>query len=263
VTTAVNGFEWTAGDAGRMLRAPAVSAVAPHLFSTRALEFRGPSVTADFDRVGAVLGVAGAAVVRVKQVHGRGVLIVRPGQTIAEPPEADAIVSTDPSRAISVRVADCVPILLADRGHRVVAAIHAGWRGSAAGIVYSAIEEIRELNVAAADLVAAIGPSIGSCCYQVDDKVRTIFLGMTPDAANWFSEDGPGHWRLDLWQATIDQLEDAGVPAEAISSARYCTADHLEDCFSYRKEGSGTGRNVAAIRLGRPSAIDPDSAGPG
>jgi YfiH family protein len=250
VTTAVTGFEWTEGEAGKMLQAPALSAVAPHLFSTRALQFRGPSISADFDRVGAAFGVAGAAVVRVKQVHGRGVLIVRPGESIAEPPDADAIISTDPSRAISVRVADCVPILLADRRQRVVAAIHAGWRGSAAGIVYSTIEEIRELDVAAADLVAAIGPSIGPCCYQVDDKVRTIFLGMTPDAANWFNEDGPGHWRLDLWQATIDQLEDAGVPAAAISAARYCTADHLDDCFSYRKEGSGTGRNVAAIRLG-------------
>ena len=249
MTTAVTGFEWASGKAGRMLCAPALSAVAPHLFSTRAVEFRGPSIGADFDRVGAVLGVDGADVVRVKQVHGRGVLVVQPGEDIAGPPDADAIVSIDPARAISVRVADCVPILLADRGRRVVAAIHAGWRGSAAGIVYAAIEEIKELDVAPADLVAAVGPSIGPCCYQVDERVRTIFLGMTPDAASWFTEDGPGHWRLDLWQATIDQLEDAGVPAAAIAVARYCTADHLDDCFSYRKEGSGTGRNVAAIKL--------------
>ena len=76
-----------------------------------------------------------------------------------------------------------------------------------------------------------------------------IFLGMTPDAAAWFTEDGPGHWRLDLWQATIDQLEDAGVPTGAITAARYCSADHPADCYSYRKEGTGTGRNVAAIRL--------------
>jgi YfiH family protein len=249
--TAVDGFEWIDGPAGRTLQSPALAAIAPHLFSTRALEFRGASVAADFDRVGAALGVAGENVLRVKQVHGRKVVTVREGEAIDAPPEADAIVTTDAARAVSVRVADCVPILLADRHHRVVAAIHAGWRGSAAGIVHAAIEAVGELDVAARDLVAAIGPSIGACCYQVDDKVRTIFLGMTPDAANWFTEDGPGHWRLDLWQATIDQLEDAGVPAAAISASRYCTADHLGECFSYRKEGSGTGRNIAAIRLKR------------
>lgn len=250
-TTAVDGFAWSTGAAGRTLTAPALSAVAPHLFSTRALQFRGDSIAADFERVGAAFGLGGADVLRVKQVHGRTVVTVRPGDAFAEPPQADAIVTTDPARVASVRIADCVPILLADRHHRVVSAIHAGWRGCAAGIVYAAIESIRDLDVPARDLVAAIGPSIGACCYQVDDKVRTIFLGMTPDAANWFTEDGPGHWRLDLWQATTDQLEDAGVPADAISASRYCTADHLDDCFSYRKEGSGTGRNVAAIRLAR------------
>ena len=78
-----------------------------------------------------------------------------------------------------------------------------------------------------------------------------MFLGMTPDAAAWFAEDGLGHWKLDLWQANADQLENAGVPSSAVSVARMCTAENLSDWFSYRAEGSGTGRLVAAIRLGQ------------
>jgi hypothetical protein len=249
VTTAVHtGFHWRAGPAGRMLQDDTLASHAPHLFSTRQLEFRPATFEADAARVGEVLGVLCEHIVWVTQVHGRAVLVVREGQPIDGRPEADAIVSTDPTRAVAVRVADCVPVLLADRQGRVAAAIHAGWRGTCSGVVGAAVSAIEDLGVAGSDLVAAIGPAIGPCCYQVDDRVRTAFLGITPDAAAWFSEDGPGHWRLDLWQATADQLEAAGVPAAAIQVSRICTADRLDDCFSYRQEGAGTGRLVAAIR---------------
>jgi YfiH family protein len=168
---------------------------------------------------------------------------------MTDPPGTDAIVSTDPSRAIAVRIADCVPILLADADRRIVASIHAGWRGTVAGVTAAAVAVIKELGVAPGALVAAIGPSIGPCCYQIDTRVRDRFLGERPAAAAWFSDDGPGHWKLDLWRANAAQLTEAGVPHQAVHIASLCTAHNPADWFSYRKEGPGTGRLVAAIRL--------------
>jgi YfiH family protein len=251
VLTAVSeGFRWIESAAGKVLQAESLQPLAAHAFTTRQRQFRGVSADDDYARLAASLNVTPDEIVRVKQVHGRSVLVLGPRDAVPAPPDADAIVSTDRARAVAVRVADCVPVLIADRGRRVVAAVHAGWRGTCAGIASATVEAIAELGVPASDLVAAIGPSIGPCCYQVDDRVRTAFLGMTPDAAAWFTEDGPGHWKLDLWQANADQLEDAGIPAGAVHVAKMCTAENLSDWFSYRAEGSGTGRLVAAIRLG-------------
>jgi hypothetical protein len=242
------GFRFTAGPAGRILRCAALEPLADHLFTTRQLELRGETIASDYARIGEAFATSGDNVVRVRQVHGRTVLRVAPGSRWDTPPDADAIVSVDPEQVISVRVADCVPILVADRAGRAVAVVHAGWRGAAAGLIAATIDAIQELAVPAADLVASVGPAIGPCCYQVDEPVRSQFEAAMPGSDVWFTADG-ARWRLDLWTAASDQLVSAGVPTAAIHLARQCTAHHPDDWFSHRREGAGTGRMVAAIRL--------------
>lgn len=249
MTTAVDAaFRWTRGPAGRVLQAGPLLSRAPHLFSTTDLSFRGPAATDDEARLATAMEVAPSDVVYVKQVHGRRVLKVTPGSS-GGLAEADAIVSIDPARAIAVRVADCVPILMADSRRRVVAAVHAGWRGTCAGVAGAAVEAIEACGVPPGDLVAALGPSIGPCCYTVDERVRAAFLSATPDAATWFTAADAGKWYLDLWHANVDQLVWTGVPPSAIHVAGLCSKDHPDICFSYRRDGPGAGRIVAAIRF--------------
>lgn len=244
-----SGFAWRSTPAGRALVCLALEPLAAHVFTSRAAPGRSATNEPDYGAIGACLGVPAHDVLRVRQVHGRAVLVASPDVTgEATLGDADAIVSTGDGRALSVRVADCVPILLADRRRRVVAAVHAGWRGTAAGVAAATVDAIERLGVPPSELVAAIGPSIGPCCYQVDARVRDEFAARHPASADWFTVDGPDRWRLDLWRANRAQLEAGGVPPSAIGSAYACTAHQVRDWYSFRREGPATGRMVAAIR---------------
>jgi purine-nucleoside/S-methyl-5'-thioadenosine phosphorylase / adenosine deaminase len=191
--------------------------------------------------------------------------------------KGDALFTREPRFLLAVQTADCIPILLADTRLRAVAAIHAGWRGTLRRIAAKTLGRMRmEFGTRPEDVLAALGPGIGRCCYEVGEDVVREFHAQFPDAREWF--DGPfdalasgendpnwlpwltmappGHppppprVNLDLIAANRAILADAGVPPARISVSGYCTACRADLFFSYRREratGSPTGRMMSAI----------------
>ena len=251
-TPVAAGFTWTDGPAGRALIAEPLQLLANHVFTTRDLSFRGEDSADDHGRLARALGVRPEHLIGVRQVHGREVHLLHAGDQVnaeAVRVEADAVVCTDPALAVMVRIADCVPILLADRRRRVVAAVHAGWRGTAAGVARATVHVVARLGIPSSDLIAAIGPSAGPCCYQVDQPVHAAFHAVWPTASAWFRADGTDRWRLDLWRANFDQLVEGGLVPEHIHQSGLCTVHKADVFHSHRRDGAGAGRLAAAITL--------------
>jgi polyphenol oxidase len=175
------------------------------------------------------------------QVHGNAVTLVE-AQT--EPrPKCDVLITCSAERALMLRYADCTPVLLADPKHKAVAAVHAGWRGSAVRAAGAAVQAMRRaFGTRPGDLLAGIGPAIGPCCYEVGQDVIDAF-----DDRPWLLDEQS---RLDLWQANRQALIEAGVPAEQIEMANICTQCHAERFFSHRANGGvPAGRFAGIIRV--------------
>jgi polyphenol oxidase len=250
-----DGFEWIAETWGVALRSVPLAAIAPHVFTTRQLLLTSP---VDSARLAAAIDASRVAM--AKQVHGRDVFVVREGDALpVAMPEADVFVSSATQTAVAIRAADCVPLLMADRARGVVAAVHAGWRGTAAGAAVAAVEALgREFGSRPADLVAAIGPSIGPCCYEVGTELVDAFAAAGHERHlidRWFLAPAPPRGsrersplRLDVAGANRDQLVLAGVPEEQIHLSGLCTAMHLDVLTSYRVEKEKAGRIAGAIR---------------
>ena len=240
-------FEWTQESWGVAMQCRPLGAVARHCFSTRDLALEGVlAVPAPaWEALARAFDVPSDSLVRMHQVHCADVFEAHNANR-GSWPEADIAVTDDPSVAVSVRTADCVPILLADRRRGAVAAIHAGWKGTAAGAAIVAVQSLASrYGTKPEDVIAAVGPSIGPCCYEVGSELAGHFSSH-PEAGTWFSADEKPH--LDLWRATRDQLARAGVPGSQIHVCELCTFDHPALFHSYRRDGKSAGRLVAAIR---------------
>jgi YfiH family protein len=247
--------------AGPVLVCRPLEDVARHVFTTRPWPLgSGPGSAAaeSWNDIARLMDVETDCLLRVHQVHGAGVVVQRSGAQVAGGADADIVLGDDPAVALAVQTADCVPLLIADSRTGAVAAAHAGWRGLAQAVPRVTVEAMAgELGSRPADLVAAIGPSIGAERYEVGTDVHMRFdeAGFSPaQLARWFfTAERPEHWYFDAWQATRDQLESAGISPDRISVAALCTASNRELFCSYRRDGSATGRMAAAIRPRRNS----------
>jgi polyphenol oxidase len=216
--------------------------------------------------LGAVTGgLGGFSLVGVRQIHSGIVRVVREDDGASEGRlqtaegkavlEGDGLMTGVPGILLGVGTADCVPVLVVDVEKRVVAAFHAGWRGTVARIVEHGIGKMREeFGSRMGDLVAAVGPSIGACCYAVGEEVRSEFGGRFGYADSLFRIGDAGEMRLDLWEANRRQLLDAGVGEERIAVTGECTACARDAggrlrYFSHRGEKGVAGRMLSVVGI--------------
>ena len=163
--------------------------------------------------------------------------------------EGDALVTDVPGLLLVIKTADCLPVLLADERRRVIAAVHAGWRGTRARIVRKAVETlVSRFNARPADLRAALGPCIGPSCYEVGEDVRREFPAADFSDGLFAPAGRPGKFMFDLRAANVSELESAGVSSGRISTSSLCT--HCDPrCFSWRRDRDPKRRMFSYIGL--------------
>lgn len=211
------------------------------------------SVLANWDKLSATFGIPLENFLVLNQVHGDNILTIQPHGdyfTSREALDYDAMVTTRTNLAIGIKTADCVPVFLVDRAKKVVAAVHAGWRGTALGIAAKVVGVMQNAyGSLPSDILAAIGPSIGACCYEVDESVADHFRQHRKAADFLLPGKRKNRWMLDLTKANRGQLLDCGIPAANIEAAKLCTACRQEVFFSHRGSGGVTGRQINFLMI--------------
>jgi YfiH family protein len=223
----------------------------PHATTTRNLAGTRPfgdPVSPFGDAAIAALGPAGLDMSRAafaRQMHGVDrARVAKPGHAGA----VDVLVTTERALPLAISTADCVAVVACDPAVRALAIAHVGWRGTASGGATATVDALVAEGARPERIRAALGPSIGPCCYEVDEPVLARFRAAYPgDWERWTTPGRPDHWMLDLWRANEDLLARAGVPPGAIENARLCTACHPELFYSYRRGDRGRLVTVAAL----------------
>jgi hypothetical protein len=214
-------------------------------------------------------GAPDLPLIALKQIHSDVIHVFDNPST--DSCRGDASITNRPGLLLAIQTADCVPILLVDTKKRAIAAIHAGWRGTLARIAAKTIGKMQmHFGTNPRDLLAAVGPSIGPCCYEVGTEVATQFLsqfsdapayfdefrtGDEPNPIQWLNMMPPGHQPppkgvlLDLRKANRSQLLTAGLRPQNTHTIDLCTACHPDLFFSYRKQGPTSGRLMSVIAL--------------
>ena len=210
-----------------------------HYFGTKIAP--GPPATA--------MGCPAVRVVTVHQVHGTDVLAIDRRTAVASG-SYDAIVTNQPGVLVAIETADCVPILLLDPSRGVYAAVHAGWRGTLGSIVEKTIAVMQSrFGCHVRSIRAAIGPSIGVCCYEVNGTVLAPLKRGFPFWADVVENVKGTKAHLDLRGFNRRQLEGAGISPDRIETVNLCTACHPDLFYSYRRDGARTGRMMSGIGL--------------
>jgi len=214
----------------------------------------GPEAAGRAAGLGEAIQVAG-----LHQVHGARVVARVPASEsgtvpdeevadTADRPRADGHLTADPSVALAIQSADCVPVLVADRRKNRVGAAHAGWKGTSLEIAGVLVGRMIAAGSRAGDLVALLGPAIGPCCYEVGEEVISVFRAGFPEGAGFLAPGArAGHAQLDLVAANTATLRSAGIPAARIYCTGLCTACRTDLFPSWRREGPSCGRMWSLI----------------
>ena len=250
-------FHWRHEPWGLALGCRALDRAAQHLFTSRQLEL--PDLES-WRLATASLGSTPDRLMRVKQVHGSSVRVLKRGEVpedaCQQRPHADAIASNHAGLVLAVMVADCVPILIVDPVRGAAAAVHAGWRGTCAQVAPAAIAVMqREFGTDPADALAAIGPSVGPDDYEVGDSLIDAFAKAGHSAhliERWFVRTNAKP-HLDLWRANADQLAASGLRRDRIFTCGLSTVAHRSVFESYRVDGDRAGRMAGLIVVPSPA----------